>query len=126
MKRAPELVRFSLEHHSALVLAKRISNAGGRPEALAEVMPDREFLAELEAHFSAEETRLKREPALLPQLAARLADDHCSLRALIQQLCAGNLTVLPEFGRCLHAHVRFEERELFPAVETLIHETGSR
>ncbi|MCG9053901.1 hypothetical protein LH447_12495 [Laribacter hongkongensis] len=83
MKRAPELVRFSLEHHSALVLAKRISNAGGRPEALAEVMPDREFLAELEAHFSAEETRLKREPALLPQLAARLADDHCSLRALI-------------------------------------------
>lgn len=119
MKRSPALISFSREHHSALVLAMRINRAGNDVHALAAVQPAPAFLADLEAHFSAEEAQFSATLATLPQLACRFADEHAELRALMARLHATELTVLPEFGQKLAAHVRFEERELFPALEAL-------
>lgn len=87
--------------------------------ALAAAQPSPAFLADLEAHFAAEEAQFSAALAVLPQLACRFADEHAELRALMAQLYVAELTALPEFGQKLAAHVRFEERVLFSALEAL-------
>ncbi|MBE9610916.1 hemerythrin domain-containing protein [Chitinilyticum piscinae] len=123
MKRSPELIHFSREHHPALVLAKRIQRAqDGDLDAL---LPSAAFLDELERHFAAEEAQFALQLGGLAQLASRFNAEHASLRALMHKLHAGDVTALPEFGLLLEAHVRFEERELFPALEADVDgETG--
>lgn len=106
MKRDPRLRELSVDHHHALVVARR---APERDAAwLREV-----FAAELAPHFAIEEERLL--PALDRagggELVARTLDDHAALRA---HVAAGDLHA---FAERLVAHVRFEERELFPACE---------
>ena len=117
MKRSPALIHFSREHHPALVLAKRIQRAAN--SELIALQPSSAFLAELEKHFAEEEAQFAPTLATLPQLAARFNDDHTVLRTLMHRLHKGELTALVEFARRLEAHVRFEERELFPALEAL-------
>lgn len=114
MRRSPELVHLSREHHAALVQAKRIKGSNS-------TWPSAAFLTELEAHFDAEETMFAQYLVHLPRLAGQFSDDHKTLRALMRQLHAGKLAALLAFGERLEAHVRFEERELFPALEGLIH-----
>ncbi|MCL6264715.1 hemerythrin domain-containing protein [Craterilacuibacter sp. RT1T] len=120
MRRSPELVHLSREHHAALVQAKRIKGSNSSTDVL-EVWPSVAFLTELEAHFDAEETMFAQYLVHLPRLAGQFSDDHKTLRALMRQLHAGKLAALLAFGERLEAHVRFEERELFPALEGLIH-----
>ncbi|WP_028454662.1 hemerythrin domain-containing protein [Chitinilyticum litopenaei] len=116
MKRSPALIHFSREHHPALVLAKRIQRAAD--SELAALQPSPAFLAELEKHFVEEEAQFAPALAALPQLASRFNDDHAALRALMHRLHKGELAALAEFAQRLEAHVRFEERELFPALQT--------
>jgi len=54
------------------------------------------------------------------QLEQRTWEDHRQLRALLDGLRQNNIAALDSFGRLLSAHVRFEERELFPALESLL------
>ena len=125
MKRSPSLARLSREHHSALVLAKRAQRLDtAATEAtkcfMAEVLEI--FARELEPHFQTEED------ALLPPLksagqialARRALSDHEALRALASRLGAGETASLHRFGDRLEAHVRFEERELFPVAEAVL------
>lgn len=121
MKRSPHLVPLSREHHAALSLARRIQKQAGDAQDLAE--PARRLLetkAELLAHFAQEESMflprmLEQHPALIQQLI----DEHVRLRAYIERIGEGDLCCIHDFASLLIRHVRFEERELFPAFESL-------
>lgn len=117
MKRDPRLHGLSSEHHQGLVLARRL--AQGRLDA-GELR--RRFDAELEPHFRVEEDVLL--PALETSgeaaLVARTRRDHAELRALVEKAGGGDAAALARFAALLNEHIRFEERELFPAAEARV------
>lgn len=112
MKRHPHLVPLSREHHAALRLGRQLI-AGGACAAL------RRESGALAAHFAEEERSLL--PLLethgRPDLAARLRREHDQLNTLFAAALRGEREA--EAGQALIAHVRFEERELFPAIEPM-------
>ena len=117
---------LSREHHTALTLAKACERAvqSRDEERVAQTCQRviQAFSDELEPHFQIEEQ------ALLPHLhsaetqplAQRTLADHQQLRALLDGLQQNDVGALDSFGKLLSAHVRFEERELFPALESLL------
>lgn len=108
MKRDPRLRRLSFDHHHALVLARRAARGD---VSLDDVRYALEH--ELTPHFAVEEQTLI--PALARAGAPELADQarlaHAQIRASVD---VGDVAT---FARLLTEHVRFEERELFPACE---------
>ena len=126
MKRTPALQPLSREHHTALTLAKACERAAQSrdEERIAKTCQRviQAFSTELEPHFQLEEQ------SLLPllhdagnkSLEQRTLADHQQLRALLDGLRQNNIEALDNFGKLLSAHVRFEERELFPALESLL------
>ena len=125
MKRSAILQPLSRDHHKALVLAKaceRAALAGAADVARLCERAVREFAEELAPHFETEERELL--PLLRgdagQSLATRPLADHQRLRRLQDGLRRHDAETLRTFGQCLAAHVRFEERELFPAIEALL------
>lgn len=125
MKHHPELLQLSREHHAALKLALHARRAAesGDPNGIAE-MAQRVasfFSGELDRHFHAEEQGvlvfLKRSGK--DDLARRILAEHDELRRLIGALSHPEAAILLSFADLLAAHVRFEERELFPLAETM-------
>lgn len=126
MKRSPALQPLSREHHTALTLAKACERAAQSRDVDRVVQTCRRviqaFSDELEPHFQVEER------SLLPllhdagnkSLEQRTLTDHQQLRALLDGLRQNDIEALDDFGKLLSAHVRFEERELFPALESLL------
>lgn len=140
MKRAAELRGLSDDHHQGLVQARRLREAdvgeGVRP--LEETA--RAFLTfwqrETSAHFRREEE------VLLPVLARYGQDtldrdpvvemlvQHALVRGLVMQLsdeyADGSLRsgTLGEIGELLEAHIRLEEREVFPMIEEALPEAA--
>lgn len=128
MKRSPELRDLSEQHHYALVAARTLRLAAEGTGELKAAVAD--FLGtwerEIQPHFQCEEA------VLLPIFAGAAGDDdpligrtlveHVRLRRLIRSLSsadeAGLRTAAAEVARALHDHIRFEERQLFPAIET--------
>ncbi|WP_068809224.1 hemerythrin domain-containing protein [Thauera phenolivorans] len=112
MKRDQRLVQLSREHHPALRLGRHLIAGGAGAEL-------RSQSAALAAHFAEEEGTLV--PLLgahgHDDLARRLCREHADLAALFAAALRGERE--DEAGRALIAHVRFEERELFPIVEAL-------
>ena len=112
MQRDPRLVPLSREHHAALRLGRQLMAGGARAALRAQ-------LGALAAHFAQEEL------TLLPllgahgehDLARRLREEHTRLSALFAAVLRGEHEI--EAGQALIDHVRFEERELFPVIETL-------
>lgn len=122
MKRSPALVALSREHHTALVWAKRAQRgASGDPQTLVAQLVAA-FDREMEPHFQTEEKDLL--PALRAcgqhDLVDRTLADHLSLRDEVDHIRAGDTDAVEAFGKLLEAHVRFEERELFPVAEKLL------
>ena len=123
MKRALALVELSREHHTALSLAMRIArvaDSAAEAEMLERVA--KVFAAELEPHFLEEERGLL--PALMTAgetaLVNRTLDEHRQIRALVENIVAGDAASLKVFGELLSAHVRFEERELFVTAQAVL------
>jgi iron-sulfur cluster repair protein YtfE (RIC family) len=130
MKRHRTLVPPSHDHHHALVEARRLRCAADGPGlSTAASAFLRFFASETVCHFRAEEELLfptvvdfpeAREPiiqALLEhqRLRARVAllrDRLDDRRALAE--------IMRELGELLEAHVRHEERRLFPLIESLL------
>ncbi|NOU31173.1 MAG: hemerythrin domain-containing protein [Polyangiaceae bacterium] len=117
MKRDARLRGLSSEHHRALVLARTLRGASASGATRADT-----FAAELEPHFRIEDEELLSVLALRPDaesqaLAKRTAEDHAHLRAEAARAAAGEPVDFVDFASRLEAHVRFEERELFPFVE---------
>ncbi|HSJ97872.1 MAG TPA: hemerythrin domain-containing protein [Myxococcota bacterium] len=123
MRRSAPLRDLSDEHHAALVLAlrSRRAAASGEPGAVAAAWAEAERIhgVELEPHFAIEERWLvpPLEAAGESALAARLRADHAALRAALAIGALRSAEALAGFAERLAAHVRFEERELFPAAE---------
>lgn len=126
MKRSEALQPLSREHHTALTLAKACERAvlSGDKEQLDATCERaiQAFANELEPHFQIEELTLlpllksaKTKPLVQHTLA-----DHQQLRALLNGLHQNDADALDSFGKCLAAHVRFEERELFPELEKIL------
>ena len=125
MKRAEALQPLSHDHHHGLQMVARIRRGlrGGEDvAALVEAVPT--FWAEhLVPHFAEEEAVVV--PLLqsgAPALAARMREEHAALRALAEAVAeaAGPEPALTAFADALAAHIRFEEREAFPAAEQLM------
>jgi hemerythrin-like domain-containing protein len=124
MKRHPVLQPLSDDHHRALILARRLRRlaASGDAVDLRDLSREvrRTFEADLAPHFAVEEEVLL--PALRDAGVAdpvdRTLDDHARIRALV----AGAWTdaTVRALGALLERHVRFEERELFPAAEQVL------
>ena len=122
MKRDRRLRQLSDDHHQALVLARRATSAASAESEAAVVAWEevvRRFHRELAPHFSVEEQYML--PALEraggAALAKRTRDEHAELRRIVSDDGHDLATRLDRFGALLRAHVRFEERVLFEAVQ---------
>lgn len=126
MKRSPILQPLSREHHTTLSLGKACERAAQSGDAAmvsrACQRAIQAFSDELAPHFRIEEQSLL--PLLrgaeTQPLVQRTLADHQQLRELLDGLQQNDVEALTRFGKCLSAHVRFEERELFPAIECLL------
>lgn len=126
MQRSPALLALSRQHHDALKLAlhaRRAALSGAAERIAAAAAQLRGALAgELEAHFLDEESDLLPRLAAAGQaaLVARTLDEHRRLRQSASTLLPPRAATLLACAELLQAHVRFEERELFEAIERQI------
>ena len=126
MKRSLVLQPLSREHHTALALAKACEHAALSGDAAMVSQACQRaihaFADELEPDFQVEEQSLL--PLLqgseTQPLVQRTLADHQQLRGLLTGLQQNEVETLNSFGKYLTAHVRFEERELFPMIEGLL------
>lgn len=127
MKRDPRLHGLSSDHQHALHLAWEVKQAftAGTADAALLVRAQSAFASELAPHFAVEEEVLLAAldvtgAADARALADRTRREHAEIRAELAAAASGDLARLAAFGRCLTAHVRFEENDLFPACERLL------
>ncbi len=121
MKRSDQLAPLSRDHHQALFVAMQLKRGAAGAEG--------SFLDFLDGH-GREHFRIEEEivlPAWLAgdadadaALAARVSAEHAEILDAAQGLREGLSSAdgLIELGELLERHVRFEERELFPLVES--------
>jgi hypothetical protein len=127
MKRSPALVTLSHDHHQALSVALKLRRATPRTADDARAA----FLAYWDRH-GRQHFRLEEE-VLLPAyadhgdahhpLVARALCDHVAIRARADALAvdpAGDPAVLYDLGTLMADHIRLEERELFPLIESAL------
>jgi len=121
MKRHPSLEPFSRDHNVGLVLARRAIEST-QTDAPASELIRRDLVRcwddELKDHFR-EEERLLLPLIIESQLSARLLKDHSDIEGKIEGLRQSSWpsACLPELGRLLDEHIRWEERNLFSAIE---------
>ena len=131
MKRHPALAQLSRDHHHALVVAQQLKRA---EEGTAEQA--RAFFLDYWEHDGRTHFR-EEEEILLPSLArftdpdqplvAHVLIDHVRIRKLAADLAAGaSVPMLSALGVALEAHVRREERELFPLLERVMPDEALR
>lgn len=121
MKRADALQPLSHDHYEGLQLAARLRKAlrsedelTGWPDEIAAFW--REHLV---PHFADEEaTVLPVLEAGAPELAEQMTREHAAIERLVREIDASP-AALERFADALAAHIRFEEREAFPAAERL-------
>jgi hemerythrin-like domain-containing protein len=139
MKRTPELRTLSEDHHHGLVQARRLRKAAEADEADSAETVVKGFL-----DFWQKDTALhfrKEEEVLLPVMAryggdlsreplVEMIQDHARIRGLVMQLSdeaiGGNVRpeTLHEIGERLEAHIRLEERVVFPLIEESLSEAA--
>lgn len=108
MKRHIALEPFSRDHYAGLTLAKALNE--GQPSAIDRCRT--EWDNELKDHFEQEERLLG---SLVPsELSEQLTREHREI--------AGHIAHLPDdgvkLGQVLNDHIRWEERVLFPWIES--------
>ena len=119
MKRSTTLTPLSREHHQALVFCKRLKEIVNLPadSQLQRWLVFKPVLAEaLLPHFEEEERYFLQELGVAAnnELLKRMLQEHQFIRDTIN---SDELDELSELAALLMAHVRFEERELFPWLE---------
>ncbi len=139
MKRTPELRSLSEDHHHGLVQARRLRRAADGDEAHPAQKTASGFLdfwqRDTAIHFR------KEEEVLLPVMArhggdvsqdalVEMLEDHARIRGLVMRLSdevvggTVQLATLREIGDRLEAHIRLEERVVFPFVEGSLSEAA--
>lgn len=124
MKRDVRLHGLSSDHHHALVLARTIQGAfaaGHADQSLID-MVIRDHRAILMHHFDIEEQLLlpPLQAAGEGELVTQVLTEHTKMRGYLQGAEVGELGLLENFAALLIAHIRFEERRLFPTCEQLL------
>lgn len=125
VKRHPALQSLSRDHHHVLAIAQRLRAATSENDAERRRAFLEHWEAEEKLHFRVEEE------LLLPAYAAhgdcehpaiiRMLCDHMLIRRDASRLAnAPRLEQLHLLGVRLSAHVRLEEREVFPLIERTI------
>ncbi len=124
MKRAVALRPLSRDHLKALIAAKRLREAIDAEEGARTFL---EFWQpEGRHHFRVEEEVLLPGWALVAPVdtagVARMLEEHLAIRREALRIEAGDASLreLHELGVLLEAHVRFEERQLFPLIEAAL------
>jgi quercetin dioxygenase-like cupin family protein len=123
VKRHRALVPLSHDHHHALVAARRLRRPGEADAAVEADAFSRFFADESVRHFREEEEQLfplVAESEEARPLIVRALLEHQRLHALAGRLASGETATRRELAELLEAHVRFEERELFPLIERLV------
>jgi hemerythrin-like domain-containing protein len=132
-RRHESLIPLSREHHYGLMLCLRIhrglqlrsNDETWTREKAAQAAQF--FATDLAAHFKAEEEALfpaMRDIAGASELLNELLSEHRKLETLAGRLRGSQVRqlvdALGEFADLLEAHIRKEERELFPLYERLV------
>src|SRR5881394_4085528 len=129
MKRHPALIPLSRDHHDGLVQALRLRRAAADGDASARLAAAREFVEffrnEERVHLRDEEEELF--PLLLRHAGSQPAPlHHVQLEGFARKLeiavAAGIVEreTLDAAGELLDAHIRLEERQIFPLIEELV------
>lgn len=114
LKRHPDLIELSRDHHHSLSLCVRLLRMPSESHE-AELTP---HFAQLEQHFQAEERQFAPFWAQIqPDLRQRFERDHATLRQMMAAPHHTDASWNRTFAETLRDHARFEERELFPAIE---------
>ncbi len=122
MKRHPLLIPLSQDHHHSLAMCARILRdpaADHRADFLG-------HRSDLLTHFAEEERLFAPWWGKLaqPVLQHRFESDHALLRQMLAAPELGNPVWLKTFAETLRGHARFEERELFQALQEVLPEDG--
>lgn len=122
MKRHDSLRPLSREHHHALALARVLRHAeDAEQRRAARDRLAKQWAAVLVPHFADEERWLL--PLLTAEEADHLTGDHDTLRELASSVITSEPAdppahqVFRELGVRLHDHIRWEERDLFEALQ---------
>lgn len=137
MKRHPSLRKFSDDHHAGLVQARRLRQVRSGESEPREVA--RSFLRfweeDTSPHFREEEEVLlavfaRHGGDLAAEPVQEMVADHARIRGLVMELLeedhSGEVSTdtLREIGERLEAHIRLEERRVFPLVEAALPDEG--
>ena len=134
MKRHPALIPLSRDHDAGLVQAVRLRRAAAEGDASARLAAAGEFVEffrdEERVHLRDEEEELfplflrhvQSQPALLREARVQHVQLEGFARKLDIAVVAGivDRETLSAAGGLLDAHIRLEERRLFPLVEELV------
>ncbi|MFI5136987.1 MAG: hemerythrin domain-containing protein [Sphingobacteriales bacterium] len=125
MKRNTNLQALSRDHHHGLLLAWKIRQG---LKFLADLQIIADYIAYFSAtalfpHFEEEESQILTYLAEDDSLKQRTLTDHGNISRLIGQLASAKEiepAILLKIADNIDAHIRFEERELFPYLEELL------
>ncbi|KHJ39543.1 hypothetical protein PBAC_00520 [Pedobacter glucosidilyticus] len=125
MKRNKNLIELSRDHHHGLLLGWKIKQGLKKQVAVIEIIKYVAYFAQeaLFKHFEAEENQIL--VYLLPddEHGKRVMKEHTEIRTLIQQLISSkpkDSAGLMRLAEVLEAHIRYEEREFFPYLESTL------
>ena len=134
-KRHASLIPLTHDHHHTLVQARRLKEVkpGSDPTTTRRTADDfvNFYLGRARHHFHEEEelffAPLVDDEVVGPLIARAIADHlrvHAYVRVLRRQLTAGDVEkgLFGSIADLLEAHVRFEEQQLFPLIESGIPE----
>jgi hemerythrin-like domain-containing protein len=128
IKRSEQLQPLSRQHHNGLLFCLLLKK-GIAKEADLEVI--KEFIQsfwykDLDHHFKLEEiylAPLQDQYHRLQVPVQRMMNEHYELKNIINEnSIAISYNSIEELRNKLEAHIRFEERELFPLIESIISE----
>jgi hypothetical protein len=121
MRSEPRLLELSSDHHEVLVVIEQIRLrlvTGDSGEEVGRFVGQK-YDSYLSPHFKIEEEFLLPELASssTAELVRRTLAEHELLRSLMKDARLGQWDALRALADVLEAHIRFEEREVYPAIE---------
>jgi hemerythrin-like domain-containing protein len=124
LKRDEGLIPFSHDHHHGLRFCRKVKEQikNNMAPSLIAAFICQTWEDSMKKHFQEEETLLL--PLLSPAdpLRIKTEKDHLGIKALVETIEANpDIIYLRFFAEKLIAHIRFEERKLFPYLQ----KTGS-
>lgn len=128
MKRHEALAPLSREHHGALILAQLVKKGAPAYKGLPTDTDGKInytvnfYKHDLILHFSKEEAileKVRHADTDIERLTKEIISEHDTLkkRFLSLETAADKQTALDELGHLLEAHIRKEERILFPLIQ---------